>query len=88
MPDIRGSFNSDRFEEDCSPEAIFGTIVLEEVMDFVSILYATLVRFYLTSVQIEDLDQMSEDLIEIATSLTIDGALSNWLIKVCRLVLC
>lgn len=58
-----------------------------EVNDFISILYATLVRFYLTAVQIEDLEQMTQDLIEIATSLTIDGALSNWLIKMCRLTL-
>lgn len=58
-----------------------------EVNDFVSILYATLVRFYLPSVHINDLELMTQDLIEIATSMTIDGSLSNWLIKLCRLTL-
>ena len=58
-----------------------------EVNDFISIMYATLVRFYLPAIQIEDLEEMTQDLIEIATSLTIDGALTNWLIKMCRLTL-
>jgi hypothetical protein len=58
-----------------------------EVNDFVSILYATLVRFYLPAVHIDDLELMTQDLIEMATSMTIDGSLSNWLIKLCRLTL-
>ena len=52
-----------------------------EVNDFVSILYATLVRFYLPAVHIDDLELMTQDLIEMATSMTIDGSLRNWLIK-------
>ena len=33
----------------------------------------------------DQLDEMSEDLIEIITSLTINGELSEWLLKLCRL---
>ena len=58
-----------------------------EVNDFISIMYATLVRFYLPAIQIEDLEEITQDLIELATSLSIDGALSHWLIKMCRMTL-
>lgn len=83
---MRDTFNRDRFD-DCPPEVIFGEVVLMEVNDFVSVLYATLVRFYLPAVHIDDLEIMTQDLIEMATSMTIDGSLSNWLIKMCRLTL-
>ncbi len=55
---LRDTFNRERFE-DCPPEVIFGEVVLMEVNDFVSILYATLVRFYLPSVHINDLELMT-----------------------------
>jgi hypothetical protein len=83
---LHTTFNQDRFE-DCPPEVIFGEVVLMEINDFISILYAALVRFYLPAVPIDDLELMTQDLIEIVTSVTIDGSLSNWLIKLCRLTL-
>lgn len=83
---MRTTFNQDRFE-DCPPEVIFGEVFLMEVNDFISILYAALVRFYLPAVSLEDLELLTQDLIEIATSVTIDGSLSNWLLKLCRLTL-
>jgi hypothetical protein len=67
---LRSTFNQDRFDG-CSPEVVFGEIVLMEVNDFVSILYAALVRFYMPAVLFEDLETLTQDLIEIATSMTI-----------------
>ena len=83
---LRSTFNRDRFE-DCPPEVIFGEVALMEVNDFVTILYAALVRFYLPAVLFEELEHLTQDLIEIATSMTIDGSVSKWLIKMCRLTL-
>lgn len=83
---LRSTFNQDRFEQ-CPPEIIFGEVVLMEVNDFISMMYATLVRFYLPVVPLDDLEDLTQDLIEIATSMTIDASLSNWLIKMCRLTL-
>ena len=48
-------------------------------------MYGTLLRFYLPVLKFDQLDEMSEDLIEIITSLTINGELSKWLLKLCRL---
>jgi hypothetical protein len=38
---------------------IFGEVVLMEVNDFISILYAALVRFYLPAVSIDALELMT-----------------------------
>ena len=48
-------------------------------------MYGTFLRFYLPVLKYDQLDEMSEDLIEIITSLTINGELSKWLLKLCRL---
>ena len=48
-------------------------------------MYGTLLRFYLPVLKFDQLDEMSEDLVEIITSLTINGELSEWLLKLCRL---
>ena len=48
-------------------------------------LYGALLRFYLPVVKISALDEMTEDLIELVTSLTIGEQLSPWLLRLCRL---
>ena len=48
-------------------------------------MYGTLLRFYLPVLPYDQLDEMAEDLIEIITSMTINGELSDWLLKLCRL---
>ena len=60
-------------------------IILLEVQEFISMMYGTFLRYYLPILKIDVLDEMSEDLIEIITSLTINGELSKWLLKLCRL---
>ena len=55
------------------------------MQDFISIFYGSLVRFYQPVVQDELLGAMEEDLIELATSLTINEKLSPWLLKICRM---
>ena len=55
---LRSTFNLDRFDE-CPPEIIFGEVVLMEVNDFISMMYATLVRFYLPVVALDDLEDLT-----------------------------
>lgn len=79
--------NQDRFkdDEDHRPEAIYAEVILDEVNDFLSMLYDAVHFFYLPVVAEEFLCDTSEDLIEIVTSLVINKDLSPWLIKLCRL---
>lgn len=60
-------------------------MILSEVQDFISALFGSLFRFYEPVVGAELLDEMEEDLIEMATSMTINERLSPWLLKLCRL---
>ena len=60
-------------------------MILSVVQEFISVMYGTLLRFYVPAVLFDDLDDLTEDLIELVTSLTIDETLSPWLIKLCRL---
>ena len=60
-------------------------MILSVVQEFISVMYGTLLRFYVPEVLFDDLDDLTEDLIELVTSLTIDETLSPWLIKLCRL---
>ena len=48
-------------------------------------LFGAVLRFYEPVVKHYDLDELTEDLVAIATSLTIDKELSPWLLKLCRL---
>ena len=66
-------------------EQVFAEVFLLEVQEFISCLYGTIVRFYMPAVNFEILEDLTEDLIEIATSLTINHKLSPWLMKLCRL---
>lgn len=79
--------NQDRFEggEDQRAEAIYAEVILDQVNDFLSMLYDAVHFFYLPVVAEELLCDTSEDLIEIVTSLVINKDLSPWLIKLCRL---
>ena len=43
---MRTSFNVNRFE-DSPPEQVFAEIVLLEVQEFITVMYGTLLRFYL-----------------------------------------
>ena len=81
---MRTTFNINRFDE-VPPESVFAEIILLEVQEFISMMYGTFLRYYLPILKIDVLDEMSEDLIEIITSLTINGELSKWLLKLCRL---
>ena len=67
------------------PEAVYAEVILSEVQEFISAMYGTLLRFYLPVVKFDDLDELTEDLVELATSLTINETLSPWLLKLCRL---
>lgn len=40
-------------------------------------LYGALIRFYIPVMRYDDLNEMKEDLIELLTSLTVRGELSN-----------
>ena len=53
------------------PESIYAEVLLSLVQEFISMLYGALLRFYLPVVKINALDEMTEDLIELVTSLTI-----------------
>ena len=53
------------------PESIYAEVLLSLVQEFISMLYGALLRFYLPVVKISALDEMTEDLIELVTSLTI-----------------
>ena len=55
-----------------------------QVQTFLSVMYGALMRFYLTQVQYEQLNLMKEDLIELVTSLTVSGRLSDYLVLLCR----
>lgn len=50
-----------------------------------SAIYGAVLRFYLPVVSYETLEDLTEDLIELATSITINHTLSPWLLKLCRL---
>ena len=60
-------------------------MILSEVQEFISAMYGTLLRFYLPVVEPSLMDELTEDLIELVTSLTINEKLSPWLLKLCRL---
>lgn len=66
-------------------EAIFSEVLLSEVQEFISVLYGALLRFYMPVVDFEELEELTEDLVELVTSLTINKTLSPWLLKLCRL---
>ena len=59
--------------------------MLSEVQEFIASLYGAILRFYEPVIMPDDLDELTEDLIAIATSLTINRELSPWLLKLCRL---
>ena len=82
---MQSTYNQQRFASDFSPEAIYAEVILSEVQEFISALYGTLLRFYLPVVKYDELDDLTEDLIELVTSLTINKELSPWLLKLCRL---
>ena len=81
---MRSSYNQRRFAE-LPPEAIYAEVILSEVQEFISALYGTLLRFYLPAVKYDELDDLTEELVELVTSLTINQTLSPWLLKLCRL---
>ena len=60
-------------------------MILGEVQEFIGTFFGCLVRFYSPVIEQDLLDDMQDDLIEIATSLTVNEKLSPWLIKLCRL---
>ena len=60
-------------------------MLLSLVQEFISSLYGALLRFYLPVIKIDTLDEMTEDLVELVTSYTINEQLSPWLLKLCRL---
>lgn len=82
---LRVSFSFASRFEDMPGEQVFAEVILLEVQEFISCLYGTIVRFYMPSVNFEILEDLTEDLIEIATSMTINSKLSPWLMKLCRL---
>ena len=53
------------------PESIYAEVLLSLVQEFISLLFGALLRFYLPVVKFNALDEMTEDLIELVTSLTI-----------------
>lgn len=67
------------------PEAIYAEVILNEVNDFLSLLYDAVHFFYMPVVTEDFLCDISEDLIEIVTTLVINKQLSPWLTKLCRL---
>ena len=68
---MQDAHNQERFD-DAPTEEIYAFIIINEVRQFISIMYAVLIRFYLPIVPFDLLNYMYEDLIEIITSLTID----------------
>ena len=66
-------------------EAIYAEVMLSEVQEFISALFGALLRFYQPVVKHDDLDDITEDLVAIVTSLTIGKELSPWLLKLCQL---
>ena len=82
---MKTDYNQTRFSDELPPEAIYAEVLLSLVQEFISSLYGALLRFYLPVVKFETLDEMTEDLVELVTSLTINETLSPWLLKLCRL---
>ena len=78
-------FNKNRFADEWPSEAIYAEVILSEVQDFIGTFFGSLVQFYEPVVSRDLLDDMEEDFIEIATSMTINERLSPWLLKLCRL---
>ena len=82
---MQTAYNQERFSGDLPPEAVYAEVILNEVQEFISTLFGTMLRFYLPVIKYDDIDDMQEDLIELVTSLTINETLSPWLMKICRL---
>lgn len=81
----RGSYNRDTLN-DLSVEGRYAEIAISEVKKFISILFGVLFRFYMPVVKFQDLQDMKDDLIEVCTSATVSGELSELLVKLCRMV--
>ena len=73
---MKSKYNQARFGDELPKEAIYAEVVLSEVQEFLSTLYGTLLRFYLPVVRHDDLDDLTEDLVAMVTSMTIDKDLS------------
>ena len=82
---MQSSYNQQRFGNEQPKEAIYAEVILTEVEEFIAALYGALLRFYEPVVKNDELDELTEDLINMATSLTIGKELSPWLLKLCRL---
>ena len=81
---MKEDYNLDRYEG-LPLEFVFADVILMEVKEFIQTVYATLVRFYQPVIQFEILEEMSQDLFEISTSMVVNRELSPHLVKLLRL---
>lgn len=60
--------------------------ILNEVKQFICILYGSCVRFYNSVVKYNTLENMKEDLIEVLTKITFSNKLSNMIVAICSIL--
>jgi len=62
----------------------YAEISISEIKRFICIMYGVLVRFYMPVLKFSELHEMKEDLIEMLTSLTVQGELGETVLELCR----